>query len=51
MKDHDKSEALCRSVFKSGESAPSVKQFTEKWIELVNRLEKNRGNTPVRPQP
>lgn len=33
---------ICRSVFKSGENM-TKNQFTKKWIELVNRLEKSKG--------
>lgn len=35
---------VCRSVFKSGENM-TKNQFTKKWIELINRLEKNKGLT------
>ena len=31
---------ICRSVFKSGESTTSKTQFTQKWIEMINRIEK-----------
>ncbi len=32
---------VCRSVFKSSEDVLK-KQFTRKWIELINRIEKDR---------
>lgn len=32
----------CQSVFKSGESTTTKNQFTHKWIELINQLEKNK---------
>ena len=32
----------CQSVFKSGESITTKNQFTRKWIELINQLEKNK---------
>ncbi len=31
---------LCKSVFKSSDNTISKSQFTQKWIELINRLEK-----------
>ena len=40
--------SICRSVFKSGESTTSKTQFTQKWIELINKIEKNKGITAVR---
>lgn len=36
-------ESFCKSVFKSGENTVLQKQFTIKWIELINRLEKRKG--------
>ena len=43
MKNIDKNQTLCRSVFKSGESTTSKTQFTKKWIEMINRIEKNKA--------
>lgn len=31
---------ICKSVFKNGENTTSTSQFTKKWIELINTLEK-----------
>lgn len=42
MSDIDKTQILCKSVFKSGENTTSREQFTKKWIELINRMEKNK---------
>lgn len=36
------SKDLCKSVFKSGKSTPSVSDFTQKWIELINNCEKKK---------
>lgn len=33
----------CRSVFKGTTEAAISKTLTEKWIELINRLEKQKG--------
>lgn len=33
----------CRNVFKNGESTTAA-QVTEKWIELINMLEKSKGS-------
>lgn len=35
-------ESVCRSTFKSG-SDTTKDRFTEKWIELINRLEKSKS--------
>lgn len=42
MADDGKKQSLCRSVFKSG-NVISKEQFTKKWIELINGMEKNRA--------
>ena len=31
------------SVFKSGESTTTEREFTDKWIELINTLEKGKS--------
>ncbi len=43
MANTDKNQILCRSVFKSGESTTSKTQFTKKWVEMINRIEKNKA--------
>jgi hypothetical protein len=43
--EHQQTQASCKSVFKSGENTPLKKQFTKKWIELINRIEKNKRAT------
>lgn len=35
-------DPICKSVFKNGESTISKSQYTKKWIELINRMEKNK---------
>ena len=32
-----------KSVFKSGESTTTEREFTDKWIELINTLERNKS--------
>lgn len=44
MAEQQIQQPICRSVFKSGENT-TKKQFTQKWIELINRLEKTKGLT------
>lgn len=39
---NDQRSTICRSVFKSGESATTVEQFTKVWSALINRLEKSK---------
>ncbi len=43
-----KPQTVCRSVFKNGESTTSKNQLTKKWIELINKIEKNKSITAVR---
>ena len=35
-------ESICCSIFKSG-SSTTKDQFTGKWIELINKLEKSKA--------
>lgn len=47
MKQSDKSgsgneKEICTSVFKSGENTTSKEEYTKKWIELINRIEKSK---------
>ena len=48
MANNEQPQATCKSVFKSGENTTSKSQFTKMWIELINRLEKNKGVTATR---
>ncbi len=32
-----------KSVFKSGKSTTTEQEFTQKWIELINTLEKGKS--------
>ena len=34
---------VCRNVFKTKEKAAFTKEYTRKWIELINELERNKG--------
>lgn len=42
MNEYKDEKVLCKSVFKGGENTISKAQFTKKWIELINILEKNK---------
>lgn len=46
MENREPEKRIC-SVFKSGESTTSKAQFTQKWIELINRMELNKAATPA----
>ncbi|MBQ7114603.1 MAG: hypothetical protein IJO10_10250 [Clostridia bacterium] len=35
-------EKLCTSVFKDGSDATTKDKLTQKWIELINLLEKDK---------
>ena len=39
-------DTICKSVFKNGEGIKS--QYTKKWIELINRIEKNKAVNSVK---
>lgn len=43
MNANNDSKTICKSVFKNGENTISRSQFTKKWIELINRLERNKN--------
>ena len=43
MNVNNDSKTICKSVFKNGENTTSRSQFTKKWIELINRLERNKN--------
>ena len=42
MPENEKSTTV-KSVFKSGESTTTKREFTEKWIELINAIEKGKS--------
>ncbi len=42
MNENKTDKTICKSIFKSGENTTSI-QFTKKWIELINRLEKSKS--------
>ena len=37
-------QVVCKSVFEDTESCCSTARFTQKWIELINLMEKQKGN-------
>ena len=42
MAENEKSTTVT-SVFKSGENTTTEREFTDKWIELINTLERNKS--------
>ena len=34
---------ICKSVFKSGESTTSKSEFTKMWIEMINKIERDKA--------
>ncbi len=48
MEAKEQTKSICKSVFKSGESTTSTKQFTLKWIELINKIEKGKSASLAR---
>lgn len=43
MEENKESATVCKSVFISGESTTTERAFTNKWIELINTLEKGKS--------
>lgn len=39
MIENKNEKSTCKSVFKGGKNETTSKDFTLKWIELINRLE------------
>jgi len=42
MAENEKSTTV-KSVFKSGEGTTTEREFTDKWIELINTLERSKS--------
>lgn len=40
--DRDTQAPLCKSIFSGGANAPSPQRFTQAWVELINRMERNQ---------
>ncbi len=40
MENKNANDSLCKSVFKNGEKI-NKSLYTQKWIEIINKLEKN----------
>ena len=45
MADTKQPKTICKSIFKNKENTISKAQFTQKWIALINTLEKNKAST------
>ena len=43
MAGNNELKTVCKSVFKSGESTTTEREFTDKWIELINTIEKGKS--------
>lgn len=45
MKKNNKPEnnSFCSNVFKSGENTTNKKDYTNKWIELINKIERDKS--------
>ena len=44
MAENEKSTTV-KSVFKSGESTTTEREFMNKWIELINTLERSKSGS------
>lgn len=38
-----KEPQLCSNVFKSGANTTTKKEYTNKWIELINKIERGKS--------
>jgi hypothetical protein len=43
MKSNETTNRVCRNFFKDGKSTTSREQFTRKWIEMVNQIERDKA--------
>lgn len=48
MQTGTQSANQCKSVFKGTTDAAISKTLTQKWIEMINRLEKQKAAAPTR---
>ena len=38
-------QIICKNVFKTDNREDTSKEFTKRWIELINQRKKNKGRT------
>ena len=43
MAENNEPKTVCVSVFKSGESTTTEREFTEMWTSLINTLERSKS--------
>ena len=43
MAENNEPKTVCVSVFKSGESTITEREFTEAWTSLINTIEKGKS--------
>jgi len=44
-------QLIVKNIFKNADMDTSKKDFTQKWIELINQMEKNKNILPPPPPP
>lgn len=42
MKEKEMPETICRSVFKNRKTTITKSEFTQKWIDIINKIEKEK---------
>lgn len=42
LKEKEMPEIICRSVFKNGKSTITKSEFTKKWTDIINKIEKEK---------
>ncbi|MBS6723720.1 MAG: hypothetical protein KH268_12140 [Clostridiales bacterium] len=38
-------QIICKNIFKTDTKAETSKEYTKRWIELINQREKNKSRT------
>lgn len=41
--EDSKSEVICKSIFKNKKDSITKDDFTKKWIDIINQLERNKN--------
>ncbi len=36
-------QIICKSIFKDGKTETNKNDFTKKWIEVINQIERNKN--------
>lgn len=45
MEKSDDAGTLCKNIFKNGEGTITKEKYTQAWVNLINRLERDKAVT------